>query len=87
LWKGNFPFTPNWYQLNRQSSKPFEIFTKGMNMRIVIVCLAGFFLSTTCTGCSWLGQTAGKAQAKIERKVNAVEQGYEEGYKNEKSNQ
>ncbi len=36
-------------------------------------------------GCSWMGRTAGKAQAKVERKVDAVEKGYDEGYKEEKA--
>ena len=51
-------------------------------MRLVAVCLIGCFLST---GCAWLGKTAGKAQAKIERKVDAAERGYGEGYKEEKA--
>jgi len=50
-------------------------------MRIVILCLIGLILST---GCSWVGKTAGKAQAKIERKADALERGYEEGYTEEK---
>ncbi len=44
---------------------------------VVVMCM---FLAG---GCSWLGNTAGKAQAKIERKIDAVEKGYEEGYNNE----
>lgn len=35
-------------------------------------------------GCHWVGRTAGKAQAKIERKVDSVERGYDEGYSQEK---
>ena len=53
-------------------------------MRFIAVCLMGLFLST---GCSWLGKTAGKTQAKIERKVDAVERGYGDGYKEEKAKQ
>jgi hypothetical protein len=37
------------------------------------------------TGCSWVGESAGKIQAKMERKGNALEQGYEEGYEKEKT--
>jgi hypothetical protein len=36
-------------------------------------------------GCSWVGQTAGKAQAKIERKADDLEQGYQKGYEEEKA--
>jgi hypothetical protein len=50
-------------------------------MRILASCLiALFFLSG---GCSWVGRTAGKASAKIERKADAVQQGYNDGYKEE----
>lgn len=50
-------------------------------MRILTACFIGIFLFT---GCSWVGRTAGKASAKIERKADAVEQGYKEGYNEEK---
>ncbi len=36
-------------------------------------------------GCAWVGRTAGKAQAKIERKANDLESGYHDGYKGEKA--
>jgi hypothetical protein len=36
-------------------------------------------------GCGWVGRTAGKAQAKIERKADSVEEGYREGYEQERS--
>ena len=54
-------------------------------MRMVFFCIACMMLSVTAGGCSWVGQTAGKAQAKIERKAQAVEQGYEKGYSEEKA--
>lgn len=44
---------------------------------IIFILVAG--------GCSWVGQTAGKTQAKIERKTNDLEQGYHKGYREEKS--
>ena len=53
-------------------------------MRVFALCLIGVFLST---GCGWVGKTAGKTQAKIERKVDAVERSYGEGYKEEKAKQ
>ena len=50
-------------------------------MRILATTLiALLFLSC---GCSWVGRTAGKASAKIERKADAVQQGYNDGYKEE----
>lgn len=36
-------------------------------------------------GCSWVGRTAGKASAKIERKADAVQQGYDDGRKEEQT--
>ena len=50
-------------------------------MKFLMICLTICVLSQ---GCSWVGETAGKAQAKLERKVGAMQQGYEDGYKNEK---
>lgn len=50
--------------------------------------LVFFLLCILCvavTGCSWVGQTAGKAQAKIERKTQDLEQGYHRGYEQEKA--
>lgn len=50
-------------------------------MKILAAALiATFFFSL---GCSWVGRTAGKASAKIERKVDDVQQGYKDGYKEE----
>ena len=57
----------------RKSCRPF-----------VLVLLAVFAIAAA-SGCSWMGRTAGKAQAKVERKVDAVEQGYDKGYKEEKA--
>jgi hypothetical protein len=56
----------------------------GITMRIFALCLIGLLLST---GCSKVGEKAGRAQAKIERKVDAVERGHDEGYKGEKAKQ
>ncbi len=52
-------------------------------MRTAIFCLVTALLFTP--GCAWVGRTAGKAQAKIERKADTVEGGYKEGYRQEKS--
>ena len=52
-------------------------------MKILTAALiATFFFSL---GCSWVGRTAGKASAKIERKVDDVQQGYKDGYKEEQT--
>ena len=52
-------------------------------MRILaVVLVAALFFSF---GCSWVGRTAGKASAKIERKVDDVQQGYKDGYKEEQA--
>jgi hypothetical protein len=46
------------------------------------ILLLGF--SFVGGGCSWVGRTAGKAQAKIERKATTVEESYHQGYREEK---
>jgi hypothetical protein len=50
-------------------------------MRILATAMIALFFFSS--GCSWVGRTAGKASAKIERKVDAVQQGYNDGYKGE----
>lgn len=52
-------------------------------MRVLSVCL--IVLLSAAGGCSWIGRTAGKAQAKMERKADALEDGYKKGYKEEKA--
>ena len=58
---------------------------RGDNM----VCFMRIFLMTSIVAglasCAWVGETAGKAQAKIERKTQAVESGYQRGYEEEKA--
>ncbi|SFJ98608.1 hypothetical protein SAMN04488082_11141 [Desulfomicrobium apsheronum] len=47
-----------------------------------------FILVCSCllaSGCEWAGRSVGKAQAKIERKTDAVIDGYNEGYSSEKN--
>ncbi len=36
-------------------------------------------------GCAWMGKTAGRAQASVERGVEDLKTGYDEGYSTEKS--
>ena len=48
---------------------------------VALVCIVAFFPSSF--GCAWAGRTAGKAQAKMEKGVDALEQGYKEGYSSE----
>jgi hypothetical protein len=50
-------------------------------MLFLIFCM----LCVPMTGCTWVGQTTGKAQAKIERKTQDLEQGYNKGYEDEKA--
>lgn len=52
-------------------------------MRILAAALIAIFFFSF--GCSWVGRTAGKASAKIERKVDAVQQGYKDGYNGEQN--
>ena len=37
------------------------------------------------SNCSWMGRTVGKAQAKAENNLEAVEKGYHDGYEQERS--
>ncbi len=53
--------------------------------RILCCALVAAFALGAGSGCSWMGRTAGKAQAKVERKTDAVEQGYHQGYSEEKA--
>jgi hypothetical protein len=48
---------------------------------------AVFLIATVCfsvSGCAWMGRTAGKAKAKIERKAGEMDRAYHEGYAGEK---
>ena len=53
--------------------------------RMLCCALLAAFALGAVSGCSWMGRTAGKAQAKVERKADAVEQGYHQGYNEEKA--
>lgn len=53
-----------------------------MFIRIVMLPV---FITVISSGCAKVGSTAGKAQAKIERKVHAVKDGYHRGYSEEKA--
>jgi hypothetical protein len=54
-------------------------------MRIALFCVLSAYCLVLSGGCSWVGHTAGKAQAKIERKADSLEQGYHKGYEEEKA--
>lgn len=54
-------------------------------MKLLSSFLVFCLLCVGVGGCSWMGRTAGKAQAKLERKAQAVEDGYHEGYESEKA--
>lgn len=54
----------------------------------MVYCLRIFLMIAVIAGltsCSWVGETAGKAHAKIERKTQSVESGYQRGYEEEKA--
>lgn len=55
-----------------------------MKKGIIGVLIIGLIASLGISGCSWVGRTAGKAQAKLERKANDLEEGYHQGYGDEK---
>lgn len=55
-----------------------------MRKGIISILIIGIIASLGLSGCAWVGRTAGKAQAKIERKANDLEQGYQQGYGDEK---
>ncbi len=55
------------------------------SFRSFALLLLAVLAVSSAGGCSWMGRTAGKAQAKVERKIDAVEQGYDQGYKQEKA--
>lgn len=52
-----------------------------MRIAFLLLIVSALF----CSGCAWMGKTAGKAQAKIERKVDDVQDGYNRGYKEERA--
>lgn len=54
-------------------------------MKKCLSLLLSCVLVALLAGCAWMGKTAGKAQAKIERGANEMEQGYNQGYKQEKA--
>lgn len=49
-------------------------------MRFAALCMLAVFLVLSGSGCSWVGQTTGKLQRKIEQNVDNLETGYEQGY-------
>lgn len=54
----------------------------------MIYCIRILLMTAVIAGlasCSWVGETAGKAHAKIERKTQSVESGYQRGYDEEKA--
>lgn len=53
-------------------------------MTRLLLCALCVAMAFAVSGCSWLGRTAGKAQAKIERKASDLEHGYQQGYEEEK---
>ena len=51
---------------------------------IITLLLMGFSAALLLSGCAWAGRTAGKVQAKLERKAGSLERGYDQGYQREK---
>lgn len=54
---------------------------KTLTLLLVLLALTAAAIG----GCGWMGRTAGKAQARIERGSERLEAGYEQGYKEEKA--
>ncbi|MDR1686253.1 MAG: hypothetical protein LBR82_07430 [Desulfovibrio sp.] len=50
--------------------------------KLGVLCMV-LLLGISAGGCSWMGRTAGKAQAKVERKAHDLERGYHQGYEEE----
>jgi len=58
---------------------------KGQKVKWFTALLTLMLVAALATGCSWMGRTAGKAQAKAEKNLKAIEQGYHDGYEQEHS--
>ncbi len=56
-----------------------------MRYTSILVLLLVFAAPVISGSCSWVGRTAGKVQAKMERKADDVESGYQQGYEQEKA--
>jgi len=57
-----------------------------MNSRTIFRAIALLALAAVMAGgCSWMGRTAGRAQAKAERNIKAIEEGYHDGYDSERA--
>ena len=57
-------------------------------MQLLKILFTGVLLVSLLSavgGCAWMGKTAGKAQAKVERGVKSMEEGYQEGYEAERA--
>lgn len=56
-----------------------------MKKYLPLLCVPLVCLAMSMSACSWMGRTAGKAQAKMERGASNMEQGYNQGYEDEKA--
>ena len=45
---------------------------------VVAVCILAFL--SVCSGCGWMGETAGRAQAGVENAIDNTKDGYNKGY-------
>ena len=54
-------------------------------MKKALMAVLIVFLGFSLPACAWMGRTAGKAKAKIERKTDEIDRSYHQGYANEKS--
>ncbi len=53
--------------------------SKGAALLFLTAVLAGV------SGCAWMGKTAGKAQAKMENSIEAMDRSYRESYEQERA--
>ena len=49
---------------------------------VVAVCMIAFV--SVCSGCGWMGKTAGKAKAGTENAIENTKEGYHQGYEEKK---
>ena len=51
-----------------------------------LVALLLFAVVLAAGGCSWMGETAGRAKAGVENSIENTKDGYQKGYKQGKEN-
>lgn len=52
-------------------------------MKIIIIFFFTIIFGASAASCTWVGEKAGQAHAKIERGTEKMKHGYDKGYKEE----